>query len=1062
MGKKTKNEALRKIDQKTQTQGGGLPFLQEEMIAPPAVRVLPAPDDLRYVTQGIQRSTQAPLAFVSMEWDEAPNISPDFYNVEWSLSSTFTDVQRKRANQLSATIEGLATQTTYYFRVQAVSGGAFSDFSNTLTVTTLADLTPPPETTGKTAAFQNSDLVITWVKPISEAFKDVEIKIYNAAHTVLLAGPFYSASDHFVWTAEQNNFYTNGVPATSVKVDVKSRSWSNILSTGETLAATAPIPATPTGYVSNWIGDTGNASADFTTSWLASANADSYDITVDGISYKTKDLRFVYRYDKNVQDHAPTIPSGDPSFIWTLAARDKLGQVSTAVNVTVTNAAPPSGVMSLTTYPGFSSLAAKVSLLSNAIVQDFDHFEWTLSSGSTTVATLNSTDTYVTIPVAAAGVYSLSVKMVDKFNQKNTAVTVSNISMDALTIDQLRAETTYTDSLNTSAAVLNRLKDGVVYDGSGAYQFYPASSSWNWLMAQRPLLDRYKTITWAAFWPAGFNLVFQVWDGSGSNYYAAPVTTSATGVMTLTKYTTLAAAQASPINQVAGGSGTLRYELPAIAEARAVVAWFQNASGSLGVYEFYPRRLVQSDDIEAESIRAINIASAAVTADKISVLNLQAVSANMGALHMDGVIDIIATGGIYQGTGTFASPTTGLKLFNVSGIGKLSGYSGGVEQITLDTDGKLKAGGGDTVFDRNGMSLYVTNAWAHTVNGIDSARSVTFKSSYTGLNVGLLSAADFASYHYVDLMANQGSGKYGVLNMEANSTDGNTGCFVQLTGGADYTQSNVAIWSKQIDIVGYSTVRAEVNLGSSMGDANADIYMYGTTRQVGPLLAVNSGSYLQVGTTAANYIPNTSNWSTGGSNILVQGADWSSIGFHDAGARVDYILVGGGIMHLGYNAGWGNATIQVLGNAGFGDAPPANNKVRIKGIDSSSDNGALIVQNSAGTTLMQNRNDNVNQVGTAWVVISDEGTKNDITLLPAGLAEIKKLKPKKYRTKSGDHPTFGLVAQDVQAIFPDMVIELEDGVLGLRYNDLIPVLVNAVIELQDQIDKLTPKGNNPK
>lgn len=179
MGKRTKNEALRKIDQKTQSQGGGLPFLQEDMIAPPALRVLPAPEDLIFVTQGIQRSTQAPLAFVSMSWDEAPNISPDFYNVEWSTSNLFTDVQRKRANQLSATIEGLATQTTYYFRVQAVSGGAFSDFSNTLAVTTLADLTPPPEVTSAAASFQNSDLIITWNKPISEVFKDVEIRIIS-------------------------------------------------------------------------------------------------------------------------------------------------------------------------------------------------------------------------------------------------------------------------------------------------------------------------------------------------------------------------------------------------------------------------------------------------------------------------------------------------------------------------------------------------------------------------------------------------------------------------------------------------------------------------------------------------------------------------------------------------------------------------------------------------------------------------------------------------------------------------------------------------------------------
>jgi hypothetical protein len=43
----------------------------------------------------------------------------------------------------------------------------------------------------------------------------------------------------------------------------------------------------------------------------------------------------------------------------------------------------------------------------------------------------------------------------------------------------------------------------------------------------------------------------------------------------------------------------------------------RNTGSNYVLYEFYPRRLVQSDDIQAESILAINIAADAITAEKI-------------------------------------------------------------------------------------------------------------------------------------------------------------------------------------------------------------------------------------------------------------------------------------------------------------------------------------------------------------------------------------------------------------------------------------------------------------
>ncbi len=62
-------------------------------------------------------------------------------------------------------------------------------------------------------------------------------------------------------------------------------------------------------------------------------------------------------------------------------------------------------------------------------------------------------------------------------------------------------------------------------------------------------------------------------------------------------------------------------------------------------------------------------------------------------------------GGIYQGTGTFASPTTGLKIYNSGGIGMIAGYSSGVVQWYGNTDGKLYAGAGSVWLDAGGLNL---------------------------------------------------------------------------------------------------------------------------------------------------------------------------------------------------------------------------------------------------------------------------------------------------------------------------------------------------------------------
>lgn len=48
---------------------------------------------------------------------------------------------------------------------------------------------------------------------------------------------------------------------------------------------------------------------------------------------------------------------------------------------------------------------------------------------------------------------------------------------------------------------------------------------------------------------------------------------------------------------------------------------------------------------------------------------------------------------------------------------------------------------------------------------------------------------------------------------------------------------------------------------------------------------------------------------------------------------------------------------------------------------------------------------------------------------------------------------FGLSAQDLKEIYPDLVLEGQDGYLAVNYSELVPVLIRAIQELNDKLDE---------
>lgn len=94
---------------------------------------------------------------------------------------------------------------------------------------------------------------------------------------------------------------------------------------------------------------------------------------------------------------------------------------------------------------------------------------------------------------------------------------------------------------------------------------------------------------------------------------------------------------------------------------------------------------------------------------------------------------------------------------------------------------------------------------------------------------------------------------------------------------------------------------------------------------------------------------------------------------------------------------------------------------------------------------------------THW---SDKNLKENIDSLQNSLNKIKQLKGVKYNFKAsfvGNGPIkteIGLIAQDVEQIIPEVVNTNENGMKGIVYHNLIPVLIEAIKELDAKNTKL--------
>ncbi|MEL6556629.1 MAG: tail fiber domain-containing protein [Bacteroidota bacterium] len=112
--------------------------------------------------------------------------------------------------------------------------------------------------------------------------------------------------------------------------------------------------------------------------------------------------------------------------------------------------------------------------------------------------------------------------------------------------------------------------------------------------------------------------------------------------------------------------------------------------------------------------------------------------------------------------------------------------------------------------------------------------------------------------------------------------------------------------------------------------------------------------------------------------------------------------------------------------------------------------------------------------GSEWVVVqdgvsaSDARYKKDILEIPEALAKILELRGVTYYHRNEEFPTknfstdlqYGVIAQDLLKVFPDLVEVDKDGYYAVNYRELTPILLQAIKEQQSMIDSLNQNLKN--
>lgn len=280
--------------------------------------------------------------------------------------------------------------------------------------------------------------------------------------------------------------------------------------------------------------------------------------------------------------------------------------------------------------------------------------------------------------------------------------------------------------------------------------------------------------------------------------------------------------------------------------------------------------------------------------------------------------------------------------------------------------------------------------------------------------------------------------------------------------------------SEKLDVNGNVTATAYYGDGSNLTGISA-----------GVTINNNTNNYLLTATGTANTVNGESNLTFDGSDLVLNGSasfgttqlsgvpTTLSIGSsqHNNGLAINRAGSNVHAMYLGVTSSnvpviSGNGSDLSLGSSTSGTYTEfirlkngSGNRVTIKGSGSTVSTAGLYIENASSLFMFSVQdNGDVRAAGdiTAYYS-SDKKLKTNIQPLENPIEKIKKVGGYTFdwKPESGKRgQDVGVIAQEIQAILPEVVTTRETGVKAVKYEKIIPLLIECIKDQQKQIDEL--------
>jgi hypothetical protein len=324
------------------------------------------------------------------------------------------------------------------------------------------------------------------------------------------------------------------------------------------------------------------------------------------------------------------------------------------------------------------------------------------------------------------------------------------------------------------------------------------------------------------------------------------------------------------------------------------------------------------------------------------------------------------------------------------------------------------------------------------------------------------------------MLANQiGSDNTAIGYQALHQTNGNyntaSGAFALLNDSSGSNNTAIGFAALESNLVGSQNTATGFNalLHNTASSNTADGYSALSSNTTGSsnvavgvaAMNTNTTGYYNTSIGQASLYYNT----TGFYNAAAGGGALNSntTGYQNAAFGINALLtntVGSDNIAVGFSAGsttTGNNNIDIgnVGSAGENGVirigtPGTQGTTYIAGIQSSKVTGAAVYVTGSG------------QLGT---LASAERYKTAITPMDDRTEKLQRLRPVTFHLKSdpGGAVQYGLIAEEVDKVYPELVIRDEHGTIeGVRYDELAPMLLNVVQRQQQQLTELQRQNDS--